>query len=175
MPGRPYPHGIFPGRRFGFAVLVLALLAELVGFAWRSAQLHRGAPVAVAPTAPSPAVTVAPTTAPVTEPVAVTTATTAVTAADSLGAPVSTPGAITYRAATGTAVTVTAIDRCWVEARPDAGGPVLSDNLLTTGQTETFTAPVWLRFGDPTHVRATVGTTQLQLPDQGPGDLVLRS
>jgi hypothetical protein len=66
--------------------------------------------------------------------------------------------------AAGTRITITARNRCWIQARTTANGPVLADVILRAGQTTSFASPVWLRLGDPTNVRVTAGTTSLPLP-----------
>ncbi len=82
---------------------------------------------------------------------------------------------MTYTVPASTRITVSALKDCWVEAKTKAGGTTLSAKTLGAGRAETFAAPVWLRFGDPTSVRVTAGATALELPTQGPGDLVVRS
>jgi hypothetical protein len=154
-------------------VLVLALIAELGGFGWRSSQLRPSGTVSVAAPVTGPPPTVAPTTVPVTVPIRAATTTTSTTGPRAMAAPVSAPGSLTYTVAAGTTVKVTATGACWMEARPRQGGPVTLEKTLAPGQSQTFTAPVWIRFGDPTMIQATVGTTRLQLPVQAPSDLIL--
>jgi hypothetical protein len=153
-------------------VLVLALIAELGGFGWRSSQLRPSGSVSVAAPVTAPPPTVLPTTVPVTVPISAATTT---TAPGAVGAPVSAPGSLTYTVAAGTTVKVTATGACWMEARPRQGGPVTLEKTLAPGQSQTFTAPVWIRFGDPTMIQATVGTTRLRLPVQAPSDLILQT
>ena len=88
--------------------------------------------------------------------------------------PVVSSGSVTYTLPASTVVTVAATTNCWVEARASANGKILSVQTLDAGKSETFPAPVWLRFGNPAAVKVTAGTIPLQLP-VGPGDLVVLS
>jgi Domain of unknown function (DUF4115) len=91
-----------------------------------------------------------------------------------IAAPVLAPGSVTYTVPASTVVTVAALTNCWVEARASANGKILSQQTLDAGKSETFLAPVWLRFGNPSAVKVTAGTISLQLP-VGPGNLVVLS
>jgi hypothetical protein len=69
---------------------------------------------------------------------------------------------------------VAATADCWVEARASSiKGKVISAMTLRAGQHESFRAPVWLRLGNPPAVRVTAGTAALELPSDGPGNLIL--
>jgi hypothetical protein len=168
-----------PPRRAGLAIFVLAILAvvvELSALGIRSSQLRvkasasasTVAPATVIPptTLPPPTTVAPPTTVPRSPPSATTT---------TVAPPVLAPGSVTYTLPVRTRVTVAATGDCWVEARPQAGGPVLSVLTLSAGQSETFPAPVWLRLGDPDTVSVTAGSLVLQKPTDGSGDVIVQS
>jgi hypothetical protein len=152
-----------------FGLLVLVLVGELAAAVWLSHHPGGGAspPVAVAgDPAPGTTTTVAPVLT--TEPPSSTTSVTA------LSAPITTAGAVTYTVSAGTEARVQAQGKCWMQARRQAGGPVIDDLTLTSGETKSYTAPVWLRFGDSSRVTVTAGTIPLQLPP-APGDLIIKT
>jgi hypothetical protein len=89
-----------------------------------------------------------------------------------IGPPVSAPGSLTYRLATGTTIKVVASNPCWIEVRARAGGPITRVTTLQAGQTLSLPTPLWMRLGNPANVHVTAGTAALQVP-VGPGDLVI--
>jgi hypothetical protein len=155
-------------RRFGqviFVVVLAALLAEAAALGLRSNQLHRRAAPLVATSVSLPVTTVAAT--PTTSPPRPTTTTT-------ISPSVKRPDSVTYTLSAPAQVTVAATADCWVEARAGSvKGKAISVMILRAGQHESFRAPVWLRLGNPTAVRVTAGTTALELPSDGPGNLIL--
>jgi cytoskeletal protein RodZ len=175
VPYRPDRHGTRRASQIGFAVLVLALIAELGGFGWRSAQLGHTRTVTVATAVSSPPVSRATTTTATTSTTTTSTSTATATTPRAISAAVSAPGSVTYTVAAGTTVKVTATGPCWMEARPRQGGPVTLQTTLKVGQSEMFTAPVWIRFGNPTLIQATAGTTRLHLAADAPSDLILQT
>lgn len=146
------------------------LIAELVGFGWRQNELQHSHAALDVNSVSDPATTTLPlVNAPVTTTTSVTVASVAT------AAPVITPDVVTYSLPAGTQIVLAASGGCYVEARPDQAGKTTYQATLTAGQSHTFTAPVWLRLGNPTKITARSGETVLQLPADGPGDLVIRS
>jgi hypothetical protein len=160
--------------------LVIAVAAALTIGIWLRSQPKSSTAVAIttsttvatnsteAPLTGGPSSQAAPTN-PVPTSTSVLPSTTTV-----IGTPVSIPGSITYTVAAGTPIKVVALSRCWIEARVAAGGTILTNAILQAGQATTFSAPIWLRLGDPTNVRVTAGGTALQLPALS-GDLIVLS
>lgn len=116
----------------------------------------------VAPTLSTPATTAAPAPSTTTVPRTRSSVTPSTTIA--VGPPIKAAGSYTYQVAGGTPIVVAARNRCWIQARISANGRVLADVILQAGRTMSFTAPVWLRLGDPTNVGVMAGATALQLP-----------
>lgn len=154
-----------------FALLVVGVIGELGAFVWLSHHNHSVATPVEAATA-GPAVTAAapPTTT-------LSTATSALpvspaTTTPALSGPVTARGSVTYTVAPGTEVVVSATGPCWFEVRRQKGSPVLDLLTLAPGASKTYTAPVWMRFGNADNVSVTVGGTRLKLPPS-PGDLIV--
>jgi len=118
------------------------------------------APVLSTATTDSPSTTAAPTTtAATTTTVPPTTTTTLV-----VPPPVVGTDSITYTLPPGTPVLVAAVDSCWIQVRPSSSGSVTQQEILQPGQQVVLPSPVWIRFGDPSSARVTVGSTPLRLP-----------
>jgi hypothetical protein len=86
----------------------------------------------------------------------------------------STDSSFTYTLPAGSPVVVAALQPCWIEVRDSAESPVINETTLQSHQTVTLTSPVWIRFGDPTHVRVTTGSSPLRLPSLS-GELIIVS
>jgi hypothetical protein len=110
---------------------------------------------------PAPSTTVAP---PTSNPAPTTTTVSPPAPAGTVPPPVVGTDSITYTLPAGTPVLVTAVNPCWIQVRPSASGPVSQEEILPAGQQLSLPSPVWIRFGDPSSARATVGSTPLRLP-----------
>jgi cytoskeletal protein RodZ len=154
------------------AVIVLAVIVGVV--VWAVSDRHQTAagPSSTSSVAtrsvsedPStvPRTTVGPTTSVA---VSTTTATTVAPPPTTVAVPPPVVGtdSITYSLPSGTPVLVTAVDSCWIQVRPAASGPVSQEEILQPGQQVSLPSPVWIRFGDPSSARASVGPTPLRLP-----------
>ncbi len=146
-----------------FGALVVVLAVEGLAIGLRSAKLHTGAPLP----APVGALTTTTVSAmPIVQPVTTTTAP---------RPPVSAPGSLTYRLPANIRITVSAQQDCWVEVKTSANGRVLFEQTLGPGQRKSWRSPVWIRFGNPSVVDVTAESRRLQLPTDGPGDLIVQS
>jgi hypothetical protein len=160
-------------RRVGGVVFLLAaaaVVAELLVIGLRTHQLHPSSTASTAaPAQVAAAAATTPTTiwAPLPPPPPPTTTT--------IAPPAVAPDLVTYTFPAPTRITVHASGDCWVEAKPSATGTAVSTVNLTAGQTESFMSPIWLRFGNPTQVTVTADHMRLQLPSEGPGDLLVGS
>jgi hypothetical protein len=149
-----------------FGALVVVLVVEGIALGFRSAKLHH---TGTSPPSPIGAQTTTTVTAlPIVQPVTTTTTTT-------LPGPVSAPATLTYTLPANTRITITAHQACWIEAKTAANGRVLFEQTLRPGERESWRTPVWIRFGNPSVVDAIAESRPIQLPTEGPGDLIVRS
>jgi hypothetical protein len=153
----------------GFLLLILVLAGELAYAVWpahKASVSVEAASVGVATTDPHPPAAVTPTT--VRKIIRATprkiTVRTSTTTRPAVTGPVIAPGSVTYTVAAGTVVRVMANGKCWIQARQGVSGPELDDVILKAGEVRTYTAPLWLRIGNTTHVTVSAGSTELQLP-----------
>lgn len=174
-------------RRARWALVVILVLGGAGAAVWKLSQPngHSHQTLVAGPSTTSVATTTVTTAQPVTTatlaPTVVSSQTStsaaaipAPTTTVPLGSPVSAPGSYTYTLPAGTAVTVSATLPCWIESAQSAGGTIQTDTVLQAGQTASFTVPVWIRLGDPTHVKVLADGTSLQLPALS-GDLIIES
>lgn len=86
-------------------------------------------------------------------------------------------GQATYWVAGPPATTLVASGRCWVEARSGgATGSIVFQGVLSSGQRQVLSGPLWLRLGNPGAVSVQVNGTVLQPPGLAAGqpyDLVV--
>jgi len=77
-------------------------------------------------------------------------------------------GTATYQLSSQSAsIIVTAIGRCWIEAKVGSpGGRVVYEQTLVAGERVSITGPAWLRLGNPPAVNVAVDGTLLQVPGE---------
>jgi Domain of unknown function (DUF4115) len=121
-------------------------------------------PAATAPSttvAPKAQVTVPPTTA-------TTTPAPPTTAAPPFSLVSNVDGTATYQVAAAAPIIVRATGPCWVDAhQANSSGASVFTATMAAGQTQTLTAPVWIRLGAPTAVAIEVNGTTLTTPSTG--------
>jgi Domain of unknown function (DUF4115) len=77
-------------------------------------------------------------------------------------------GTATYQVAAAAPITLRATGPCWVDAhQANSSGASVFTATMAAGQTQTLTAPVWIRLGAPAAVAIEVNGTTLTTPATG--------